>query len=83
MSNRGKNRNDANDVDGANGTNNLRVMVEIGLRGKRVVAVAPDWPGLERGATTEEAAIKRLLLYVHAMHRWRSWPGWRPSLRPA
>jgi hypothetical protein len=39
-------------------------MLEIGLRGKRVVAVAPDWPGLERGATTEEAAIERLLSYV-------------------
>jgi hypothetical protein len=39
-------------------------MLEIGLRGKRLVAVAPDWPGLERGATTEEAAIERLLSYV-------------------
>ena len=29
-----------------------------------MVAVAPDWPGLERGATTEEAAIERLLSYV-------------------
>ena len=61
MGNPGKNRNDAND---ANETNNLRVMLEIGLRGKRVVAVAPDWPGLERGATTEEAAIERLRSYV-------------------
>ena len=38
----------------------LRVMLEIGPKGKRVVAVAPDWPGLERGAKTEEAAIARL-----------------------
>jgi len=45
-------------------TNNLRVMLEIGLRGKRVVAVAPAWPGLERWAATEEAAIERLLSYV-------------------
>ncbi len=29
-----------------------------------MVAVAPDWPGLERGASTEEAAIERLLSYV-------------------
>jgi hypothetical protein len=29
-----------------------------------VVAVAPDWPGLERGAKTEEEAIDRLLSYV-------------------
>src|SRR3954447_21709402 len=39
-------------------------MLEIGLRGKRVVAVAPDWPGLERGAKTEDAAIERLLSYI-------------------
>src|SRR5947199_2671916 len=39
-------------------------MLEIGLRGKRVVAVAPDWPGLARGATTGEAAIERLLSYI-------------------
>jgi hypothetical protein len=30
----------------------LRVMLEFGPKGKRVVAVAPDWPGLERGAKT-------------------------------
>jgi hypothetical protein len=47
-----------------NQTNVIRVTLEIGLRGKRVVAVAPDWPGLERGATTGEAAIERLLSYV-------------------
>src|SRR5204862_5025524 len=45
-------------------SNDIRVMLEIGPKGKRVVAVAPDWPGLERGATTEEAAIERLLSYV-------------------
>src|SRR5689334_13288516 len=39
-------------------------MLEIGLRGKRVVAVAPDWPGLERGEKTKEAAIERLLSYL-------------------
>lgn len=42
----------------------IRVMLEIGLRGKKVVAVAPDWPGLERGAGTEDAALERLLSYV-------------------
>jgi hypothetical protein len=42
----------------------LRVMVEIGPKGKKVAVVAPDWPGLERGAKTEEAAIERLLAYV-------------------
>src|SRR5258708_37888005 len=42
----------------------LRVMLEIGPKGKQVVAVAPDWPGLERGAKTEEAAIARLHAYL-------------------
>ena len=44
--------------------NHIRVTIEIGPKGKKVVAVAPDWPGLERGATTGEAAIERLLSYV-------------------
>lgn len=44
--------------------NQLRVMVEMGLKGKKVAAVAPDWPGLERGAKTEEAAIVRLESYI-------------------
>ena len=44
--------------------NQMRVMLEIGPKGKKVVAVAPDWPGLERGAKTEEAALERLLAYV-------------------
>ena len=41
----------------------LRVTLEIGPKGKKVVAVAPDWPGLERGAKTGQAAIERLLSY--------------------
>ena len=45
-------------------TNQLRVTMEIGPKGKKVVAVAPDWPGLERGAKTGEAAVERLLSYV-------------------
>lgn len=44
--------------------NHIRVMLEIGPRGKKVVAVAPDWPGLARGAATEDAAIERLLAYA-------------------
>ena len=49
--------------------NQIRVMLEIGPKGKRVVAVAPDWPGLSRGAKTGEAApgtaaIESLLAYV-------------------
>lgn len=42
----------------------MRVMLEIGPKGKKVVAVAPDWPGLARGAKTEEAAVERLRSYL-------------------
>ncbi len=45
-------------------THELRVTFEIGPNGKKVVAVAPDWPGLERGAKTGEAAIARLQSYL-------------------
>jgi hypothetical protein len=44
--------------------NHIRVTLEIGPKGKKVAAVAPDWPGLERGARTEQAAIEHLLSYV-------------------
>jgi hypothetical protein len=42
----------------------LRLALEIGPHGKQVVAVAPDWPGLERGAKTGDAAIERLRSYL-------------------
>jgi hypothetical protein len=42
----------------------IRVVLETGPKGKKVVAVAPDWPGLARGAKTGEAAIERLVSYV-------------------
>jgi len=41
-----------------------RVTLEIGPKGKKVVAVAPDWPGLERGAKTPEAALEKLRAYL-------------------
>jgi hypothetical protein len=44
--------------------NELRVTLEVGPKDKKVVAVAPDWPGLERGAKTGEAAIERLQSYL-------------------
>jgi len=44
--------------------NHTRVTLEIGPKGKKVVAVAPDWPGLERGARTTEDAIQRLHSYL-------------------
>src|SRR5262249_1013920 len=40
------------------------VTLEIGPKGKKVAAVAPDWPGLERGAKTSEAALERLQAYL-------------------
>src|SRR5512139_889858 len=51
-------------VVGGTVANHIRVTLEIGPKGKKVVAVAPDWPGLERGAATGEAAVERLLSYV-------------------
>ncbi len=45
-------------------TNHIRVTLEIGPKGKKAAAVAPDWPGLERGAKTGEAAIERLRSYI-------------------
>lgn len=44
--------------------NRMRVTLEIGPKSKKVVAVAPDWPGLERGAKTGEEAIARLRSYM-------------------
>jgi hypothetical protein len=45
-------------------TATIRVNLEIGPKGKRVVAVAPDWPGLNRGAKSEEAALETLHAYL-------------------
>src|SRR5688500_3315204 len=42
----------------------MRVTLEVGPKGKKVVAVAPDWPGLARGAATEQAALDRLRSYI-------------------
>jgi len=42
----------------------LRVLVEQPTRGKRWVAVAADWPGLERGGRTEDEALQKLAVYV-------------------
>lgn len=42
----------------------IRVMLEIGPKAKKVIAIAPDWPGLSRGAKTEELAVERLRSYL-------------------
>lgn len=44
--------------------NDLNVIVEIGPRGKKVVATAWDWPGLERGGKTEDDALATLEAYL-------------------
>ncbi len=38
----------------------MRVRVEQGPKGKKCVAYAIDWPGLERGAKSEELALAKL-----------------------
>ena len=45
-------------------TPKVRVLVEEPTRGKRWVAIAADWPGLERGGKTEAAALEKLGRYV-------------------
>jgi hypothetical protein len=42
----------------------LRVIIEEPTKGKRWVAIAADWPGLERGAKTEADAIAKLTSYL-------------------
>src|SRR4026209_1842223 len=51
-------------VIGGNVAKYTRVTLEIGPKGKKVVAVAADWPGLERGAKTGEDAVERLRSYI-------------------
>ncbi len=50
-------------------TSDLRVLVEQGLKGKRTVAHAADWPGLERGGRDEDAAIAKLRDYIPRYRR--------------
>jgi hypothetical protein len=42
-------------------THRMRVTLETEPKGEKVVALAPYWLGLARGAATEAAAIERLL----------------------
>ena len=44
--------------------NELRLALEVGPKEKKVVAVASEWPGLERGAKTAEEAIEKLRSYL-------------------
>jgi hypothetical protein len=42
----------------------LRVILEIGPKGKKVVATAWDWPGLERAGKTQDEALATLEAYL-------------------
>lgn len=42
----------------------LRVQLEVGPKGKKVVAVAQGWPGLSRGGATEDKAVEALRAYI-------------------
>ena len=42
----------------------LRVLLEIGTKGRRVVAGAMDWPGLDRWGKDEDDALEKLSRYV-------------------
>jgi hypothetical protein len=42
----------------------LKVTLEVGPKRKKVAAVAPGWPGLERGGKTDELAIDTLQSYL-------------------
>lgn len=45
-------------------TDDLRVVLEVGPKGKKVVATAWDWPGLERNGKSEEEALAKLAAYL-------------------
>ena len=45
-------------------SNDLKLIVEMGPKGKKVVATAWDWPGLERGGKTEDEALETLRAYL-------------------
>ena len=42
----------------------MRVVLEMGPKGRRVVAAAIDWPGLDRSGRDEGHALERLATYV-------------------
>ena len=42
----------------------LRVLLEIGTKGRRVVAAATDWPGLDRWGKNEDDALEKLTAYL-------------------
>lgn len=45
-------------------SDHLRVLLEVGTKGRRVVAAATDWPGLDRWGKTDDDAIEKLVSYL-------------------
>lgn len=45
-------------------SNEVRILLELGPKGKKHAAFAPDWPGLSRGAKTPEGAVDRVIEYL-------------------
>jgi len=45
-------------------TDRLRVLIEEAPKGKRWVAFAGDWPGLERNGKSEDEAVTKLRAYL-------------------
>jgi hypothetical protein len=45
-------------------SDSLRVLLEFGTKGRRVVAAATDWPGLDRWGTNEDDALAKLSSYL-------------------
>jgi hypothetical protein len=41
----------------------MDILIELGPKGKKFAAFAPDWPGLERGGKSVEIATERVLAY--------------------
>jgi len=45
-------------------TDKLRVLIEEAPKGKRWVAIAADWPGLERNGKSEDESVAKLRAYM-------------------
>jgi hypothetical protein len=45
-------------------TDVLRLLIEEAPKGKRWVAIAADWPGLERNGKSEDEAVEKLRTYL-------------------
>ena len=58
----------------------LRVLIEEAPKGKRWVAIAGDWPGLERNGKSEDEAVAKLMLVPASLRACRAdAPAWTLS----